>query len=72
MLFVVWNPRQVGCNPPSFGYGPRNFEPWSSHENAPELPHPSPNYPTSPTGGHLSFRQIYRASLPYTMGLQRN
>ncbi|GFW73174.1 hypothetical protein TNCV_484001 [Trichonephila clavipes] len=35
----------------------------------PELAPPSPNYHTPPTGGRLSFRQILRASLPYTADL---
>ncbi|GFY22395.1 hypothetical protein TNCV_2176561 [Trichonephila clavipes] len=36
---------------------------WTTSELAP----PSPNYHTTPTGGRFSSRQIYRASLPYTM-----
>ncbi|GFY08978.1 hypothetical protein TNCV_4661691 [Trichonephila clavipes] len=36
----------------------------------PELAPSSPNYHTTPTGGRLSSRQIQRASLPYTKGLQ--
>ncbi|GFW31020.1 hypothetical protein TNCV_4522891 [Trichonephila clavipes] len=36
----------------------------------PELALPSPNYHTTPTGERLSSRQIYRASLPYTAGLE--
>ncbi|GFX88121.1 transposable element Tcb1 transposase [Trichonephila clavipes] len=51
----------------AFGDGPRNFEPWPSDEElrrrpqlrtTPELTAPSPNYNTTPTGGHLSSRQI--------------
>ncbi|PRD27799.1 UNVERIFIED_CONTAM: hypothetical protein NCL1_34362 [Trichonephila clavipes] len=37
---------------------------------APERALLSPNYHTTPTGGRLSSRQILRASLPYTAGLQ--
>ncbi|GFW07661.1 hypothetical protein TNCV_3917941 [Trichonephila clavipes] len=36
----------------------------------PEVGTPSPNYHTIPMGGRLSSRQIKRASLPYTAGLQ--
>ncbi|GFW31585.1 hypothetical protein TNCV_4420181 [Trichonephila clavipes] len=53
----------------AFGDGPRNFEPWSSDVNEPELAPLSPNYHTTPTGGRFSSRQIYLASLPYTAGL---
>ncbi|GFS56438.1 hypothetical protein TNCV_4302681 [Trichonephila clavipes] len=35
----------------------------------PELGPPSPNYHKASTEGHLSSRQIKRASLPYTAGL---
>ncbi|GFY29590.1 hypothetical protein TNCV_2627601 [Trichonephila clavipes] len=34
----------------------------------PELASLSPNYHITPIGGHLSSRQIKRASLPYTVG----
>ncbi|GFY11657.1 hypothetical protein TNCV_4231261 [Trichonephila clavipes] len=36
---------------------------------APELA-PYPNYTTTPTGGCLSSRKVYRASLPYLAGLE--
>ncbi|GFV21081.1 hypothetical protein TNCV_1568771 [Trichonephila clavipes] len=39
----------------AFGDGPRNFEPWSSDVD--DII-PSPNYPTTPTGGRFSSRQI--------------
>ncbi|GFT99531.1 hypothetical protein TNCV_3239671 [Trichonephila clavipes] len=42
----------------TFGDGPRNFEPWSSDEDDTGASTASPNKPTLPMGGHLSFRQI--------------
>ncbi|GFU23205.1 hypothetical protein TNCV_3516301 [Trichonephila clavipes] len=41
---------------------------WTTPELAPPLP--NWNIHTTPTEGHFSSRQIYRASLPYTAGLQ--
>ncbi|GFX53541.1 hypothetical protein TNCV_4653271 [Trichonephila clavipes] len=38
-----------------FEDGPRNFEPWSSDVDAPELA-PPPNFTTTPTGRRLSSR----------------
>ncbi|GFU64897.1 uncharacterized protein TNCV_785481 [Trichonephila clavipes] len=38
----------------------------------PELISPSPNYPTTPTGGPFSTRQIQRASLSFMPSLQRH
>ncbi|GFW74079.1 hypothetical protein TNCV_4176261 [Trichonephila clavipes] len=46
----------VGNYTRAFGDGPRNFEPWSSGVDDPELPL-SPNYHTTPTGGRFSSRQ---------------
>ncbi|GFV42113.1 hypothetical protein TNCV_3544401 [Trichonephila clavipes] len=55
----------------AFGDGPRNFEPWSSDvDDTCELTPPSTNYRTTPTRGRFSSRQIERASLPYTVGLE--
>ncbi|GFU75707.1 putative DD41D transposase [Trichonephila clavipes] len=42
----------------AFGDGPRNFEPWSSDVDDTLAGTPSPNYRTTPTGGHFSSRQI--------------
>ncbi|GFU91420.1 hypothetical protein TNCV_2541881 [Trichonephila clavipes] len=52
-----------------FGDGPRYLNhgqmTWMTTGLAPS----SPNYYTIPTGERFSFRQIQRASLPYTAGL---
>ncbi|GFU86250.1 hypothetical protein TNCV_369061 [Trichonephila clavipes] len=53
----------------AFSDGPRNFEPLSSDDDHTRADIPSPKYHATPTGGHLSSRQIKRASCPYTMGL---
>ncbi|GFV33069.1 hypothetical protein TNCV_250731 [Trichonephila clavipes] len=42
----------------AFGDGPRYLEPSSSDRNDTGAGTPSPNYPTPPSGGHLSSRQI--------------
>ncbi|GFS70438.1 hypothetical protein TNCV_4182641 [Trichonephila clavipes] len=41
-----------------FSDRPRNSEPWSSDMDDTRAGTPSPNYPTTPMGGHFSFRQI--------------
>ncbi|GFX03346.1 hypothetical protein TNCV_3555731 [Trichonephila clavipes] len=45
------NTRAFGDGPPALNRGQVT---WTT----PELASPSPNYPTTPTGGRLSFRQI--------------
>ncbi|GFW96984.1 putative LOC100569746 [Trichonephila clavipes] len=47
----------------AFSYRPRNFEPWSIDEDD-DLSWNPPLLTTTPTGGHLSSRQIQRASHP--------
>ncbi|GFV37236.1 hypothetical protein TNCV_2278101 [Trichonephila clavipes] len=42
----------------AFGYGPRNFKPWSSDKDDTRAGTPSPNYHTTPTRRRSSSRQI--------------
>ncbi|GFY12120.1 hypothetical protein TNCV_3096741 [Trichonephila clavipes] len=42
----------------AIGDGPRNFKRWSRDEDETQLFTPSPNYPTTPTGGRLTSLQI--------------
>ncbi|GFT85097.1 hypothetical protein TNCV_791301 [Trichonephila clavipes] len=55
----------------TFGEEPTNFEAWTSEEDDTRAGTSSPNFHTTPTRGRLSSRQIKRASLAYTVGLQR-
>ncbi|GFS81586.1 hypothetical protein TNCV_2440211 [Trichonephila clavipes] len=52
------------CYTRAFGDGLRSFEPCSSDVDDNGALTPSPNYPTTPVGGHLSSRQIQCRSLP--------
>ncbi|GFX72823.1 hypothetical protein TNCV_2864301 [Trichonephila clavipes] len=59
----------VECYTKAVGYGPRNFEPWSSNEDDTWAGNPSPSYHTTLPRGHLNSRQIERGSLPFKAGL---
>ncbi|GFW86367.1 hypothetical protein TNCV_4331511 [Trichonephila clavipes] len=65
----IWSEANPQVYTRAFGNGTRNLNPGPVTWTTTELAHSSPNYHSIPTGGRLIFRQIKRASLPYTVGL---